>query len=197
MWDSSGDPEVQAAQELAGRLLSGNPERLAHSAAVADRAEYLSAAVAPDRRSELVAAAWLHDIGYSEAVQQTTFHPVDGARYLRLNGWRIEVCNAVAHHSGSRFVAVVRRLESDLMDFAFTEDEVTDTLTVADQTVGPGGVPMIITVRMADMLRRHGPDSPNALAHARRGPYLLAAADRVAARLSRRGIPAEQHRISG
>ena len=75
----------------------------------------------------------------------------------------------MAHHSGSRFVAVVRRLESDLTEFPFTEDEVSDALTVADQTVGPGGVPMIITERIADMLRRHGPDSPNALAHARAG----------------------------
>ena len=139
----------------------------------------------------------LHDIGYSEAVQQTGFHPVDGARYLRLSGWPPAVCDAVAHHSGSRYVALVRRLEPDLAEFSFAEDEVSDALTVADQTVGPGGVPMAIHVRIADLLRRHGPDSPNALAHARRGPYLLATAKRVAERLSSQGIPPQQHGISG
>ena len=75
----STDYEVEAAQRLAERLLSGDAERLAHSAAVAHRAEFLAAGVTPRRRPVLVAAAWLHDIGYSAAVQQTTFHPVDGA----------------------------------------------------------------------------------------------------------------------
>ena len=74
------------------------------------------------------------------------------------------------------------------MDFPFTDDEVSDALTTADQTVGPGGVAMNITERIADMLRRHHPDSPNALAHVRREPYLLAAANRVAARLSSQDI---------
>ena len=81
------------------------------------------------------------------------------------------------------------------MEFPFAEDEVSDALTTADQTVGPGGGAMRITERIADMLLRHGPDSPNALAHARREPYLLAAAHRVAARLSSQGISAEQHKI--
>ncbi len=30
----------------------------------------------------LVAAAWLHDIGYAPEVTDTGFHPLDGARYL-------------------------------------------------------------------------------------------------------------------
>ena len=31
----------------------------------------------------MTAAAWLHDIGYAPAVDDTGFHPLDGARYLR------------------------------------------------------------------------------------------------------------------
>ena len=40
---------------------------------------------------------------------------------------------------------------------------------------------------MSDMLRRHGPNSPNALAHPLREPYIRAAAARVAERLESRG----------
>ena len=85
----TSDAEVKEAKELAERLLSGNRERLAHSAAVAHRAEFLAVGVTPARRAELVAAAWLHDIGYSEACSRppstrstapATFGSVDGVR---------------------------------------------------------------------------------------------------------------------
>lgn len=81
------------------------------------------------------------------------------------------------------------------MEFSFHEDELSDALTVADQTVGPGGRAMTLEERMANMLRRHGPDSPNALAHAARQPYLLGAARRVAARLRNRGLSPRELRI--
>ena len=58
---------VDAARELAGRVLEDNPERLAHSAAVADRARELAATVPQSAAETLVAAAWLHDIGYSSS----------------------------------------------------------------------------------------------------------------------------------
>ena len=43
---------------------------------------------------------------------------------------------------------------------------------------------MELDVRIADVLERHGPDSPNARAHPRRGPYLVQVQNRVLARLS-------------
>jgi hypothetical protein len=68
---------------------------------------------------------------------------------------------------------------------------VLDALTYADQTTGPVGEPMTIQQRLTDMLRRHGPDSPNARVHPDRGPYLLSVAQRVEdqlrARLGRPG----------
>ena len=60
---------------------------------------------------------------------------------------------------------------------------VADALTYADQTVGPRGTRLDIHSRLADMLDRHGPDSPNARVHHRRGPYLLAVAERVECRM--------------
>jgi hypothetical protein len=79
--------------------------------------------------------------------------------------------------------------------FPFVDDALFDAVAVADQTAGPHGVAMSISARMDDMLARHGNDFPNARAHPVRGPYLLAAAARVAAGLERAGIPAERQGI--
>jgi hypothetical protein len=45
---------------------------------------------------------------------------------------------------------------------------------------------MTVDDRIADMLRRHGPDSPNTAAHPMRGPLLRAAVARVERRLADR-----------
>lgn len=37
-------------------------------------------------RDLLVAAAWLHDIGYAPELRDTGFHPLDGARHLEALG---------------------------------------------------------------------------------------------------------------
>lgn len=110
----TGRSPVDAAADLAAHLLRGDAERLAHSAAGARRAEELSATVGPAQRDPLVSVAWLHDIGYSPSIRQTGFHPVDGARYLRQRGWPVAIQELVAHHSGSRFVARVRKLDPGL-----------------------------------------------------------------------------------
>jgi hypothetical protein len=88
--------------------------------AVAARADELRPAVPVADRSLLVTAAWLHDIGYSPALRETGFHPLDGARYLAGAGHPLAAL--VAHHSGARFVAEVRGLVAELAGFAFVED---------------------------------------------------------------------------
>jgi hypothetical protein len=175
--------DVRAAQALAHRMLAAVPERVLHSAAVAARAVSLAGAVADDEVNLLVASAWLHDIGYSPALQDTGFHPVDGARFLRSMDWGRRLCGLVAHHSGSRFVAPHRGLDAALDEFPHVQDAVSDALTVADQAVGPHGRRFSLEERMVDMLRRHGPESPQAKAHPERSAYIRAAARRVEARL--------------
>ena len=175
---------MPAARGLACRLLDGNRERIRHSAGVAARAALLSSAVAQDEASLLVAAAWLHDIGYSAGLKDTDFHPLDGARFLRAAGWDSNLCDLVAHHSGSRFVAAVRGLGEELSEFTYHENPVSDALTVADQTIGPNGRWLSIDERMREMLERHGPDSANARAHPQRELYFRSAFQRVTRRLS-------------
>ena len=102
---------VEEAADLTRYILAADPERLRHSEAVAVRAQLMTAAVDDDQAAFLVAAAWLHDIGYAPGLKETGFHPLDGARHLRATGWPPALCDLVAHHSGSRFVATVRRLD--------------------------------------------------------------------------------------
>jgi putative nucleotidyltransferase with HDIG domain len=188
-------PMVASAADLTRHVLYSNPARLAHSQAVARRAELLALAVDQDSAPLLVAAAWLHDIGYAPGLRDTGYHPIDGARYLQSLGWPPAICNLVAHHSGARFVATVLQLDRQLDPYPFSQDALSDALTVADQTTGPRGEAMTVEQRMSDMLRRHGPNSPNALAHPLRERYIRSAATRVAERLERRGVDRAHHRI--
>jgi hypothetical protein len=188
-------PMVDAAADLAEYLLRENRERRRHSEAVAERAMLLTAAVPDEETPLLVAAAWLHDIGYADQLRQVGFHPLDGGLHLRELGWPDAVCALVAHHSGARFVATVRGVDDQLAQFEHRDHLMSDALTVADQTVGPEGRSMTVSERMADVLSRHDPDSPNAKAHPERRPYLLSAAARVADRLEKAGIGPDRHRI--
>jgi len=74
--------DVSRAAELSAQRLGGMGDRWRHTQAVAARASSASPAVAPNDRDLLVAAAWLHDIGYADSVADTGLHPLDGAEYL-------------------------------------------------------------------------------------------------------------------
>jgi len=173
---------VARARELARGFLQHDPDRWLHVQEVAARAEELRPAVAAADGPVLVVAAWLHDIGYSPALRVTSFHPLDGARYLHRAGYPREAA-LVAHHSGARFVAEVRGLTTELAAFPFAEDPLTDALTYADQTVGPRGRRLSVADRLAEAIRRHGPGAASSLAAPRRDPYIHAAAERTEARL--------------
>jgi putative nucleotidyltransferase with HDIG domain len=174
---------AQAAHTVVCTVMAHEPHRLHHMAAVAGRATELCPSVPPTAADTLIAAAWLHDIGYAQQLCDTGFHPLDGARYLQRAGWPPAVCDLVAHHSGSRFVAQVRGLDEYMRDFTFVEDSVSDALTVADNTAGPDGIVMTVDERLREKARRHGPGTPSALANPQRDDYIRAAAHRVANRM--------------
>ena len=186
---------VDAAADLTRYILADNPERLRHSEAVAARAKLLTAAVDDDQASFPVAAAWLHDIGYAPGLIQTGFHPIDGARHLRATGWPpriVRPCGPPLRKPVRRHRAAARRRDRRVR---LPGGPHTDALTVADQTAGPNGRSMTVNERIRDMLDRHGPGSPNVRAHARREPYLVSAAQRVADRLDASGIGPAEHGI--
>src|SRR6266511_3838518 len=105
---------VHEARDVAQAVLSGLPSRWRHTVGVARCAEELAATLDADDGEQLVAAAWLHDIGYAEDLVDTGFHPLDGARFLDRHRWPSRISALVAHHSGAAFVATARGLDHEL-----------------------------------------------------------------------------------
>jgi len=174
---------LNAASTLAGHLLGTLPDRWLHTQAVARRAEQLAATVGSSDQEALLAAAWLHDIGYGPLARVTGFHPLDGARYLGARGWPERVVGLVAYHSGAEFLAGPHGLTEQLAQFPHERSAVADALTYADQTTGPRGELMTIDDRRAEALARHGQSSAQAAVRQVREPFLIAVGLRVESRL--------------
>jgi hypothetical protein len=106
----------------------------------------------------LVAAAWLHDIGYAPSLVVTGFHPLDGARFLRDEGVGGRLASLVAHHSCAVYEARVRGLDGVLLAEFEAEDSPTyDALVFSDLAVGPDGEPLTYRARMDEIKTRYGP----------------------------------------
>jgi putative nucleotidyltransferase with HDIG domain len=148
--------DVNEAEALAQHLLAAElPRRWRHSAGVAGRADRLGAVMAVDQEL-LVAAAWLHDIGYADRLRDTGFHPIDGARHLRGLGADERVVNLVAHHSCARVEASLRGVDGVLVrEFPRDVSLPHDELCFCDQTTGPDGEHLDATERLAEIRTRY------------------------------------------
>jgi putative nucleotidyltransferase with HDIG domain len=180
----AADTQVDEARVLAAAVLADLPDRWSHTMAVAGRARAIRRTVKPADGSTLVAAAWLHDVGYAAEAQDCGFHPLDGARLVERQGWPPRIAALVAHHSGALFVARASGLGDALSVYPDEGSLVTDALLYADQTTGPRGETLPVAQRIEESLRRHGPDSANARVSIDRTAFLLAAVARVEMRLA-------------
>jgi putative nucleotidyltransferase with HDIG domain len=169
---------VDAARAIAEALLGGMGDRWRHTVGVAEQAAAVAGRLGLDP-DVLVAAAWLHDIGYAKPIAHTGFHPLDGAVHLTVEGWPARIAGLVAYHSGARFVAEVKGFGERLSAFPDERSLVADALTYADQTTSPRGERVDPESRYAEMLLRHGPCSANALVDPVRRPHLRAIMARV------------------
>ena len=125
--------------------------------AVAEAAQRVAYRLALDA-DVLVSAAWLHDIGYSEEVSDSGFHPLDGARYLRDLEWRSEVVVLVAHHSAALIEAEERGLQGELLaEFPLEPSPSMDALWYCDMTTGPQGESVSVEERLTEIRERYGP----------------------------------------
>ncbi|WP_312878005.1 three-helix bundle dimerization domain-containing protein [Lentzea indica] len=157
----SGTPLTSWARSTASRLLAQRlPRRWAHSSGVARRAEQVARVLPVEEQDLLVAAAWLHDIGYADELVDTGLHSLDGARYLLRAGAPQRVCDLVAHHSGAAAVAEVLGLADQLAEFGDARGRLRDALWYCDMTTGPDGQPTILDDRLAEIRQRRGPDDP-------------------------------------
>jgi hypothetical protein len=176
--------ELWAAGE-AERLLSPLGDRWKHVRAVGERARGLAAILDHEDRDYLMAAAYLHDIGYAPDLQRTGLHQLDGARYLRSLGAERLAC-LVAYHSEAQFEIRLRRFGKELAAYKREESWVSDALTYCDLTTGPTGLPMAFEDRVAEVEQRYGEgEIVDALRQAT--PHLLGAIERTEDRLWQRG----------
>ncbi|MEV6968850.1 HD domain-containing protein [Hamadaea sp. NPDC051192] len=162
---------------------AGLEQRWRHVQAVGARAHQLRFAVADDEQDVLIAAAWLHDVGYAPTIAHTGLHSLDGARYLDTVGLPRRVTALVAHHTGARFEAARRGLVAELEAYEREDGPLADALATADLTVGPSGQSVSAQERIAEILTRYPPDSPVHQAVAEGRQLLLAAVGRVDARV--------------
>jgi HD domain len=149
---------VEAASRMAeGKLAGPLPRRWRHVCSVARRARWVAKELSlPD---DLVAAAWLHDIGYAPDLVETGLHPLDGARYLRRVGLDGQVVSLVAYHSCAQIEADVRGLGPELAtEFAPADSVLADALLYCDMTTGPDGDYVRPADRLVEIRGRYGPD---------------------------------------
>jgi hypothetical protein len=143
----------------AERLLSPLGARWDHVRQVAEQARRIADIVPLVDRDLLVAAAYLHDVGYAPELAKTGFHPLDGARWVRDYGPGGRLARLVAHHSCAIYEAQVRGLAEPLLSEFEPEESLTyDALVFCDLTTGPNGQTLSFDDRINDIYRRYGPD---------------------------------------
>jgi hypothetical protein len=175
---TSGVPTRAQAEAIARDLLGDEGTRLAHVHTAGLMASRLGVLFGADEGAMLVAAATLHDVGYSPTIAQTGFHPLDGALYLRALGMPERLCGLVAHHSEAGMLAAKQGILDLEHRFPREQSLLADALVYADMHSAPDGQMIRAEHRLADIARRR-PDPVEAVRAAR----LRAAMARVGAAL--------------
>lgn len=170
-----------SASQVATERLGGLGGRWRHVQGVGHLAESL--AVQGMVSAEVLAAAWLHDIGYAPSVMQTGFHPLDGSRFLQDHGMSSGIVALVAHHTGATFEADERCFADELAAMPSPDPVDLDALTLLDLVVGPSGELTTPERRIDEILTRYRSEDPVHRAVTRSRGSLLASAERARARL--------------
>jgi putative nucleotidyltransferase with HDIG domain len=177
---------VNQARQIAGGWLARElPRRWVHVQAVAAKAERVAPVLDAGDRDVLVASAWLHDVGYAATLAATGFHPLDGARFLRAEGFDSRVAALVAHHSCALVEADERSLYGDLAgEFPNEMSSTADALWYCDMTTGPDGEDCEVADRLTEIRSRYGPDHVVTRFVQRAQPEIVAAVRRTEERLA-------------
>jgi hypothetical protein len=171
-------------ETVAHGLLAPIGDQWRHTRGVVARASDLARAVTVEDRALLIAAAWLHDIGYAPALRRTGMHQLDGAEHLLDAGCSERLCALVAHHSAATFEAEERGLLAELNRLPCEQSPVADALWAADMTTAAMGEPVDFPTRLEEIMNRHGHESLVARAAQKARPAIEAAICRTYARLA-------------
>lgn len=159
---------------IARSQLEELPRRWKHTQGVARQAERARGVV--DDPDLLVAAAWLHDIGYASKLVRTGVHAVDGANYLAELGAPDRLCGLVAHHSCA---CVEARNQGVTIEWCDERTALRDALWWADMTTTPTGEAIGVQRRINEVLERYGADHVVARSVAEASDALIAASART------------------
>lgn len=172
------------ARAVAEDRLVSLPRRWAHVQGVASRAAEVTSSLGCPSAEEIVAAAWLHDVGYADSIAMSGFHPVDGARFARGEGFPESVVSLIAYHTGAEEEAAQRGLSASLAAFGAPAAEALDVVTFCDLTTSVDGALTDAHARIAEILDRYEPGDPVHRAVSASAPRLLASVSRVESRLA-------------
>lgn len=174
---------IARARALSKGKLTSLSRRWNHVQGVARTATEVAPVVAPAEAESIIAAAWLHDVGYGPDIALTGFHPLDGARFAQASGMPALVVALIAHHTGAETEADERGLRAELAAFAAPPRDILDVLTFADLTTSPDGESISAQDRVAGILLRYPVGDSVFAAVSRSAPDLLASVARVQERL--------------
>lgn len=146
--------------------------RWRHTLGVVERARAVASILVADDADVLVAAAWLHDVGYAPELSEDGFHPLDGARFIRASGHE-RLAGLVAFHCSSEAEAIERGLRGGLAEFEDERSVVSRALTYCDLTTDAEGRQVEPAERLRGIRARYGPDAPEVRALERSAAGLL------------------------
>ncbi|GAA1261951.1 HD domain-containing protein [Saccharothrix xinjiangensis] len=177
------------AYGVAERCLRNSlPRRWVHVQGVAKRAGLSRSLFSSEDGEVLVAAAMLHDVGYSPGLVNSGFHPLDGALYLQSLGCPERICALVAHHSCAYKEAKLRQLTTELAVWEDEDTDVRDALWWADMTTTPDGYPTNVASRIREIQERYGPTDLVTAFISEAKSELVAAVERTEERLRVAGL---------
>ncbi|MEO8973271.1 MAG: HD domain-containing protein [Ktedonobacteraceae bacterium] len=179
---------VNWAAEQAATLLTLQKNRWLHVQGVVKIAYLMEKIFDKEDYAYLIAAAYLHDIGYAPQIRQTGFHPLDGARFILSSLNDMRLASLVAHHSEARFEAQLRGYAGELQAFPHEQSAVADSLTYCDQITGPTGLRVSLQDRTNEIIHRYGERHIVTQALHLSLPYVTLAVARTEQKLAEHGI---------
>jgi putative nucleotidyltransferase with HDIG domain len=114
----------------------------------------------------LIQSAYLHDVGYSQQLNQYNFHPLDGAVFAQQAGFPKPVIAAVLFHSEA--IETVEESRNDLLPIYSLNQKLLDEqdwlfidlVTYCDVQTSPKGEKVSLDERVRDVVERYGENHP-------------------------------------